>query len=383
MFDINSIGTRGAYAGIGSRSINKETAQKQVFIAFVLALHGLKLRSGGAGGSDTAFEFGAKLAYDFLVSRYPDSFTGGQYDRVMEIFLPWPSFNYRNAQSPGYTSNIPHEAFNLAKLHHPQKEGLQGSTLKFMARNCMQALGSDLGDPSRFILCYTPDGVNEGNKTTNKTGGTGQAIRVASSQSINVYNLNNADQDSFTFNWINTRSEELGQFFEIDLKKYVDDAYQAYNGNMNVVIGDLVQMANSGEIDVLVHGCNAHCRMKSGIAGAITKTFPEATAADQQTKTGDRSKLGSYTYATVERNGKLVTIVNAYTQFNYGYDGKLYADYNAIDKVFKKIKADFSGKLIAYPLIGSGLASGDWVTISNSINGALDGERHVLVKLPN
>ena len=46
------------YAGIGSRAINDQQSKKIEEIAEKLALAGYTLRSGGAGGADSAFENG-------------------------------------------------------------------------------------------------------------------------------------------------------------------------------------------------------------------------------------------------------------------------------------------------------------------------------------
>ncbi|WP_444933164.1 hypothetical protein [Microbulbifer sp. JTAC008] len=56
------------------------------------------------------------------------------------------------------------------------------------------------------------------------------------------------------------------------------------------------------------------------------------------------------------------------------------ADYEAIRSVFTKVKKDFPGKRIGYPLIGAGLAGGDWEVISSIIENELEGENHTLVK---
>lgn len=40
-----------------------------------------------------------------------------------------------------------------------------------------------------WLFCYTKDGVERGDNTTINTGGTGQAIRIASSLNIPVVNL--------------------------------------------------------------------------------------------------------------------------------------------------------------------------------------------------
>ena len=128
---------------------------------------------------------------------------------------------------------------------------------------------------------------------------------------------------------------------------------------MNRVKGDLVELALKGDFDVIIHGCNCFGQMGTGIAASIKAVFPEAYNADVYTKKGDKEKLGEYPTATVENNGHQITIVNAYTQFHYRgqYDNKV--NYDALKKVFWKIKNDFAGRRIGYPLIGAGLAGVD------------------------
>lgn len=150
---------------------------------------------------------------------------------------------------------------------------------------------------------------------------------------------------------------------------------------MKKVIGNLITLTLQGHFDVLVHGCNCYCSMGKGIAKPISQTFPEAFDADKATTKGDSSKLGNYSYAAVVRRGHPITIVNAYTQFDFWSKGPR-ADYDAIDHVFSLIARDFADKRIAYPLIGAGLAGGDWERIEKSINKHLDGLDHTLVVLP-
>jgi hypothetical protein len=50
-------------------------------------------------------------------------------------------------------------------------------------------LGISLLEPAKFVLCWTPDGARTAADTSQTTGGTGQAIRVADSYGIRVYNL--------------------------------------------------------------------------------------------------------------------------------------------------------------------------------------------------
>lgn len=145
---------------------------------------------------------------------------------------------------------------------------------------------------------------------------------------------------------------------------------------MKTIEGNLISLAKGGAFDVIVQGCNCFCTMGKGIALTIKQEFPEAYLADRKTAYGDRSKLGTYSQAAAI--GRALTIVNAYTQFDWrGYGPK--ADYQAIEEAFTRLKTEFTGQRIAYPLIGAGLAGGDWTRISSIIDTALAGEDHTLV----
>ncbi len=148
---------------------------------------------------------------------------------------------------------------------------------------------------------------------------------------------------------------------------------------MKTVRGDLIQLALDDEFDLIVHGCNCQCAMGAGIAKAIKSTFPEAYQADCKTPKGEREKLGTISYATVQRDEHTITLVNGYTQLHWRGSAVL-ADYNAIRSVMAEVKSRFSGRRIGYPKIGAGLAKGDWDVISQIINEELDGEDHAFVE---
>jgi len=143
--------------------------------------------------------------------------------------------------------------------------------------------------------------------------------------------------------------------------------------------GDLVQKAKAGEFDVIIHGCNCFCTMGAGIAKTIKQVFPAAFQADLATIEGDKSKLGNYSAAQVETSGRTLTIVNAYTQYQWRGAGRK-VDYDAVRSVFQQIKQACAGKRIGYPAIGAGLAGGDWAVIASIINEELAGEEHVFVE---
>jgi O-acetyl-ADP-ribose deacetylase (regulator of RNase III) len=148
---------------------------------------------------------------------------------------------------------------------------------------------------------------------------------------------------------------------------------------MTVIHGDLLRLACDGRFDVIVHGCNCQCAMGKGIALSIKQQFPEAYQADLATPKGDRRKLGTFSFAEVERPPARFTVVNAYTQYDYRGDGVL-ADYDAIRSAFARIRRQFPGRRIGYPKIGAGLARGDWDVIAAIIDEELAAEDHTLVE---
>ena len=148
---------------------------------------------------------------------------------------------------------------------------------------------------------------------------------------------------------------------------------------MKKITGDLLQLAIDGYFDVIIHGCNCQCQMGKGIALSIKRQFPEAYAADCQTTKGDPSKLGTISVAEIERNGRVLHIINGYTQLHWRGQG-VKADYEAIRSVMRTVQLTFPGKRIGYPKIGAGLAGGDWDLIPTIIEEELAGEDHTYVE---
>lgn len=136
--------------------------------------------------------------------------------------------------------------------------------------------------------------------------------------------------------------------------------------------GDLLQLAQEGDFDVIAHGCNCFCTMGAGIAKAVAARFPQALEADRRTPTGDRTKLGTCSFAEVDTAHGKLTVVNAYTQFHYRGRGDK-ADYEAIHACMRWLAAHYHQARIGLPKIGAGLAGGDWPRIERIIDEELGG----------
>jgi O-acetyl-ADP-ribose deacetylase (regulator of RNase III) len=144
---------------------------------------------------------------------------------------------------------------------------------------------------------------------------------------------------------------------------------------MKYIDGDLIQLAKEGKFDVIGHGCNCFHSMGAGIAKAIKRDFPEAYMVDKCSRYGDRNKLGSFT----QMNYGVLVVLNLYTQFKYT-STEIDVEYGAVRRCMKGIKKKYSGKRIGLPLIGAGLAGGDWNIISQIIEDELGDEDITIVK---
>jgi len=153
---------------------------------------------------------------------------------------------------------------------------------------------------------------------------------------------------------------------------------------MQVITGDLIELAREGRFTNIVHGCNCFGKMGAGIAKAIKKAFPRAYKADLNFGLSVSNRLGNISTAMVEADytGDDLRVINAYTQYAYG-SGRANIDYDALRRCFKHIKYHYGGvgTITAYPYIGCGLAGGDWNIVSRIIDEEMGDSIHYLVKL--
>lgn len=146
---------------------------------------------------------------------------------------------------------------------------------------------------------------------------------------------------------------------------------------MKEIAGNLLDLADAGMFDVIVHGCNCQCVMGSGIAKQIAQRYPQAAETDRATGK-DVTKLGKISFVSMVRGPNLFYVVNGYTQLHYGRG--LQVNYAAVRSVFKEVRDGFANKRIAYPSVGAGLGGGDWKIIRRIIDEELEGLDHTWVK---
>ena len=146
--------------------------------------------------------------------------------------------------------------------------------------------------------------------------------------------------------------------------------------------GNLITLALNDYFDIIIHGCNCFHTMGAGIAKSIKQTFPLAYKADLETKKGDKSKLGNYSFAKCKtKTGNDLVVINAYTQYDYGRKS-IHCNYEAICDVLFKIGRNFMGR-IGMPKIGCGLAGGNWDILEKPIKLLFSGNDVTIVEYNN
>ena len=102
-------------------------------------------------------------------------------------------------------------------------------------------------------------------------------------------------------------------------------SYREINGN-------LLDLFDQGEFEMIGHGANCHSTMDSGIAAKIKERFPVAYYADKYCSLSPLEKLGHFSVGCGDNDPGWV--VNFYTQFNPGPD----ADYIWLKSSLRKFK---------------------------------------------
>lgn len=128
---------------------------------------------------------------------------------------------------------------------------------------------------------------------------------------------------------------------------------------------------------IIVHGCNSQGIMGSGVAKQIKDKWPAVYDRYRFKFLNESLPLGSLTYVRTDPDR---LVVNAITQKDYGRTSKRYVSYDAIETAFKRISELILQNtqytpiptIVNFPLIGCGLANGDWKIVSKIIDDSLD-----------
>lgn len=170
--------TEMLYAGIGSRQTPLDVLDAMKYVGGHLANEGWLLRSGHAMGADQAFETGAK-----------------EQNGKLEIFLPWDGYNGGYVKDGYIVPHFQEKLLNIAAMHHPRWQYLSNGAKRLHARNVCQILGVNCDNPVTLVICWTP--------YASSSGGTGQAIRIAKSYDIPIFDIADPKQRTALENYVN------------------------------------------------------------------------------------------------------------------------------------------------------------------------------------
>lgn len=139
--------------------------------------------------------------------------------------------------------------------------------------------------------------------------------------------------------------------------------------NYKEINGDLIELAIKGEFDVIVHGCNCFATQKSGIAAQMVRAFRTDRFTMEATEVIPIDRLANIDWMIFNLPhdaGKKLTVVNAYTQYNFG-TSTVNVDYEALRICMRKMNLIFRGQRIGLPQVGCGLAGGEWSIVKQII----------------
>ena len=135
--------------------------------------------------------------------------------------------------------------------------------------------------------------------------------------------------------------------------------------------GNLLDLFDEGEFDVIAHGANCFSTMGAGIAKQIRERYPEAYYADIYYSLNEEERLGNFTCTS---DG---SIVNLYTQYHPGAN----FCYSAFRLAIRKLEHYFGNKgyKFGFPMIGCGIGGGNWNKVKAIIQKELKDEDVTIV----
>jgi O-acetyl-ADP-ribose deacetylase (regulator of RNase III) len=126
---------------------------------------------------------------------------------------------------------------------------------------------------------------------------------------------------------------------------------------IETIKGNLLTEFKNGRFSAIGHGCNCFHLQKAGIAGQISKEFPEALEKDKgQTVKGDWVKLGGFSVCDTQFG----SIFNLYTQYLPGPHFEYTALEVCLEALYNSWCYDEEDFVLGLPMIGAGIGGGDW-----------------------
>lgn len=203
------------FTGIGSENAPKHVTDLITEISYLLAISGRSLRSSGAKGCSTAFELGVNNAFKkgLCGSRPLTPKTGNPLQPVKEIYLPYRGFeNHSDDAYFEYDPTLKGRIIGFIRsgVLMSEFEKIQNPYLiKDYVVRVFQLLGKTLNKPSKFMLCWTPDGARTSSESSVEIGQSYVSICLAEALKIQTFNLENKSDFNKIVEWRDKIKQEL------------------------------------------------------------------------------------------------------------------------------------------------------------------------------
>lgn len=172
------------YAGIGNKKTPENIINIIKIVAILLSHDKYVCATGACTGADQAFAEGTIMANGFV-----------------HLHVPWESYEIGwRSKLKGHIRTFvlkddDVEAYNTVAIFHPAYHKLSPSVKALHARSY------NIVKNASFMVCWTEDGQ--------VTGGTGQAIKIATYFHLPIYNLGNEKTFNDMLTAIKRRKHEL------------------------------------------------------------------------------------------------------------------------------------------------------------------------------
>ncbi len=320
---------------IGSRRISESQYKYLVSVAEAFARRGWMVRTGVADGADHAAMVGTRNVN-------PD---------LLHTYLPWANYNKQyQADTDHATVYDPKEHITWGQSvyrYHPAPQRLSRGAFSLMARNW----GILMHEQPVDAVVALPMSLSD-------VGGTGEGMRIAKGNSIELFTVCEKDE-----------RQRLKAFLSgLPKGESVEPVWR-----LQLTGGDVTTHRG-----IIVHQVNCQGVMGSGVAKAIRDKWP--IVFEKYKAVASPKCLGRTQFVQV---GDETIVANLFGQNFYGRDGKQYTDYEAFRKGLQELrkKAEHYNYPIALPyLIGCGLGGGNWEIVRDMIAEELSGMDVTLYK---
>lgn len=153
---------------------------------------------------------------------------------------------------------------------------------------------------------------------------------------------------------------------------------------MKIIKGDLIKLALNKEFDIIAHGCNCQSVQKAGIAKQMDIAFGTSTFPMEISWDGPKiNKMGCIDVQKKIVNDQYpLLIANCYTQYKPGKPSpgsNIPLDYDALRLCMRKLNYIYEDMVLGLPMIGCGLAKGDWNRVYDVFEEELDNMKEVII----